>query len=80
MRAYQLNPSAADVNVGLAVAQWGAGLKEEALATFERGLQFPKDPELLKRICSCLAKGGGAGGPHGRGSIDFAVEDGDLGR
>jgi tetratricopeptide (TPR) repeat protein len=57
LRAQKLNPSAADVNVGLAVAQWGAGLKEEALATFERGLQqFPKDPEHLQEYARVLSK------------------------
>src|SRR5262249_36591814 len=57
LRAHQLNPSVADVNVGLAVAQWGAGLKEEALATFEHGLQqFPKDPEHLKEYARVLLK------------------------
>ena len=57
LRAYELNPSAADVNVGLAVAQWGAGLREEALATFEHGLQqFPKDPALLQEFARVLSK------------------------
>ena len=57
LRAHQLNPSAADVNVGLAVAQWGAGLREEALATFEHGLhQFPKDPEQLQEYARVLLK------------------------
>ena len=57
LRAHTLNPSAADVNLGLAVAQWGAGLKEEALATFEHGLQqFPKDPEHLQEFARVLSK------------------------
>jgi tetratricopeptide (TPR) repeat protein len=57
LRAHQLNPSAADVNVGLAVAQWGAGLTEEAMATFEHGLKlFPKDPEHLKEYARVLQK------------------------
>jgi tetratricopeptide (TPR) repeat protein len=57
LRAHTLNPSAADVNVGLAVAQWGAGLKDEALATFEHGLQqFPKDPEHLQEFARVLLK------------------------
>jgi predicted Zn-dependent protease len=43
--------------VGLAVAQWGAGLKEEALAAFERGLQqFPKDLVLLQEYARVLLK------------------------
>jgi tetratricopeptide (TPR) repeat protein len=56
-RTSRLNPSAADMNVGLAVAQWGAGLKEQALATFEQGLQqFPKDPEHLREYARVLLK------------------------
>ena len=56
-RARELNPSTADANVGLAVAQWGAGLTEEAVATFEHGLQeFPKDPEHLQEYARVSLK------------------------
>ena len=43
--------------MGLAVAQWGAGLTEEAVATFEHGLQqFPKDPDHLREYARVLLK------------------------
>jgi tetratricopeptide (TPR) repeat protein len=55
-RARELN-STAEANVGLAVAQWGAGLTEEAVATFEHGLQqFPKDPDHLREYARVLLK------------------------
>lgn len=56
-RARKLNPSAPNVNVGLALAQWGAGLTEEALATFEQGLkQFPEDAEHFREYAGTLLK------------------------
>jgi O-antigen biosynthesis protein len=56
-RARKLNPSAPEVNARLALAQWGAGLTEEALATFEQGLkQFPKDAEHLREYAGVLLK------------------------
>jgi len=43
-RAAELNPNAAEVNLGLALSQWTAGHVQQAFATFEVGLKkFPND-------------------------------------
>ena len=40
-RAAELNPYAAEVNLGLALSQWGAGNAQESFAPFEEGLERP---------------------------------------
>jgi tetratricopeptide (TPR) repeat protein len=43
-RAAELNPNAAEINLGLAMSLWAAGSTAESFATFERGLKrFPRD-------------------------------------
>ena len=43
-RAAELNPNAAEVNVGLAISLWAAGRVSESFETFEQGLKrFPGD-------------------------------------
>lgn len=43
-RALEINPNSAKANLGLAVAQWKAGMNKEAAATFENGIKrFPND-------------------------------------
>ena len=43
-RAAELNPNAAEINVGLAMSLWASGNVPESFATFEQGLKrFPGD-------------------------------------
>jgi tetratricopeptide (TPR) repeat protein len=43
-RAAELNPNAAEVNLGLALSQWAGGDVQQGFATFEEGLKrFPGD-------------------------------------
>ncbi len=56
-RALELDPSNAEANRGLAVAQFAAGMNREALATFERGLsQFPRDAATYQEYGKVLIK------------------------
>lgn len=61
-RARRLDPSNAEANRGLAVAQASAGLTSEALSTFEHGLKlFPKDALHLQEYAKFLVKAAEAG-------------------
>jgi Flp pilus assembly protein TadD len=56
-QARHLDPSNAEANRQLAVAQAGAGLTSEAISTFEQGLKrFPKDALHLQEYGKVLLK------------------------
>ena len=58
-RALQLDPSSAEADLGLALAQWGAGEVAEATTTFEDGLKrFPRDTQHYTRYARLLLEVG----------------------
>jgi tetratricopeptide (TPR) repeat protein len=67
-RAGKLNAFAPDAKVGLATAQWAAGLHEEAITTFEDGLlKFPRDPQYLQEYGRVLLEKAKLGDPAAEG-------------
>lgn len=65
-RALELDASSAEANLGLALAQWGAGKTSEATATFERGLErFPRDPWHYTKYARLLIEAAEQNGDYG---------------
>jgi tetratricopeptide (TPR) repeat protein len=61
-RALRLDPAQANTVVGLAEAQFSAGLTKQAITTFESGLKrFPKNAQLLLSYGAVLLKQAEAG-------------------
>lgn len=62
-RALRLDPSSADADLGLALAEWGAGEAPEAEATFEEGIKrFPRDARHYAKYAQFLLEQGKLGG------------------
>jgi tetratricopeptide (TPR) repeat protein len=58
-RALQLDTSSAEADLGLALAQWGAGEVSHATTTFEDGLKrFPRDTQHYTRYARLLLEVG----------------------
>jgi len=58
-RALQIDPLSAEADLGLALAQWGAGEVAAATATFEDGLKrFPRDTQHYTRYARLLLEVG----------------------
>jgi tetratricopeptide (TPR) repeat protein len=56
-RALELNTNSEDADLGLARAQWGAGMIPEAVATFERGItRFPRHTPHYTEYARMLLK------------------------
>ena len=61
-RALEINPGSAKANLGLAVAQRTAGMREAAAATFEKGIRtFPNHGAHYQEYGLMLLKAGDAG-------------------
>lgn len=78
-RSLELNASNSTANIGLATAEWAAGLISEAAATFEKGIrQFPGDAAHYQEYARMLLKleesGGASAGPRAISLLETAIK------